>query len=207
MCERDWEKLLYWARTRLIALAAGYGVPEGEREDIVQEALLSFYGRRNVRHPEAYLKGVVVRLCKQYWRRSYLRGEEPLESAPPEETTVPPAQEDWTQNEDIARVSAELPEHYREILLLRFVLGYDAAEIARLLDRDKRAVYNLCHRTLQALGETAIKKGIQQLFDESTVRRAGKGSGLSLDSPTPEEDLVERAERLLRRLREASKDK
>jgi len=168
MCERDWEKLLYWARTRLIALAAGYGVPEGEREDIVQEALLSFYGRRNIRHPEAYLKGVVIRLCKQYWRRSYLRGEEPLEGAPPAHTAVPPPQEEWSRNEDIRRLSEELPERYQEVAKLRFGLGFTSGEIAYISGQSKKSISNASHRALQKLKKKAVEEGIRRFAAERT---------------------------------------
>jgi RNA polymerase sigma-70 factor (ECF subfamily) len=40
---------------------------------------------------------------------------------------------------------------YREVILLRFVEGYSAADVAKLLDKDEKAVWNLQQRGLERL--------------------------------------------------------
>ena len=171
MCERDWGALLHWAQTRLIALAARHGVPEGEREDIVQEALLSVYGRRHVRHPEAYLRGAVVKLCKLYWRRRQQRFEETLDECSQELRAEPPDQEHWSKSEDLRRAIAALPKRYRAFAELRYLYGFTTGEIAFFTGLSEKAIYNACQRTIQKLRELVAEGGVEKIASSSQKRR------------------------------------
>lgn len=58
--------------------------------------------------------------------------------------------------EELARIEgafAELPEDYREVILLSRVVGLSRAEVAREMERSEAAVRNLLFRGLMRLGE------------------------------------------------------
>jgi len=46
-----------------------------------------------------------------------------------------------------------LKDEYRQALRLRYIDGLATAEVAVVMDRDEKAVQNLCHRGLQSLRE------------------------------------------------------
>jgi RNA polymerase sigma-70 factor (ECF subfamily) len=64
---------------------------------------------------------------------------------------------------------SQLKAEYREVLLLRFVEGYAAAEAARLLGKTEMAVRNLQHRGLERLRRELSKAGASELFGEATA--------------------------------------
>ena len=51
--------------------------------------------------------------------------------------------------EGVRRALGALKPDQREVLLLRFVEGYPAAEVARLLDRSEKQIWNLQQRALE----------------------------------------------------------
>jgi RNA polymerase sigma-70 factor (ECF subfamily) len=54
----------------------------------------------------------------------------------------------------------KLKPDYREVILLRFVEGYEPSEVAALLGRDQRSVHNLQHRAMERLRrELDVKPG------------------------------------------------
>ena len=48
---------------------------------------------------------------------------------------------------------------YREVILLRFVEGYSAADVAKLLDKAEKAIWNLQHRGLERLRSELKRSG------------------------------------------------
>jgi RNA polymerase sigma-70 factor (ECF subfamily) len=57
---------------------------------------------------------------------------------------------------------ASLPEHYRDVIKMRFLEGRPVAEVARELDRSIGSVHMICHRALRQLREQAEKLGISR---------------------------------------------
>ena len=55
---------------------------------------------------------------------------------------------------------ATLPEHYREVIQMRFIEGMPVAEVARRLNRTIGSIHMLCHRALRQLREQAENLGI-----------------------------------------------
>lgn len=64
---------------------------------------------------------------------------------------------------------ARLKPDYREVLLLRFVEGYPAAEAGRLLGKDERAIRNLQHRGLERLRRELGRAKAAELFSLEEV--------------------------------------
>lgn len=57
---------------------------------------------------------------------------------------------------------ATLPEHYREVIQMRFIEGRPVADVARTLKRSIGSIHMICHRALRQLREQVEKLGIVQ---------------------------------------------
>ncbi len=55
---------------------------------------------------------------------------------------------------------AALPEHYRDVLRMRFIEGRPVADVAETLGRSIGSVHMICHRALRLLREHAEQHGI-----------------------------------------------
>lgn len=55
---------------------------------------------------------------------------------------------------------ATLPEHYRDVIMMRFIEGRPVAEVAETLNRSIGSVHMICHRALRQLREQAEKLGV-----------------------------------------------
>lgn len=60
----------------------------------------------------------------------------------------------------IDRCLAALPEHYREVIQMRFIEGLPVADVAKQLDRSIGSIHMICHRALRQLREEAEKLGV-----------------------------------------------
>ena len=58
--------------------------------------------------------------------------------------------------ESVTRALRGLKDEYREVILLRFVEGYAASEVARLLDKSEKQVWNLQQRALERLRKELV---------------------------------------------------
>jgi RNA polymerase sigma-70 factor (ECF subfamily) len=57
---------------------------------------------------------------------------------------------------------ASLPEHYREVLRMRFIEGRPVADVAKALKRSIGSIHMICHRALRLLRDEAEKHGISR---------------------------------------------
>ena len=55
---------------------------------------------------------------------------------------------------------AGLPEHYREVIRMRFIEGRPVADVAKELDRSIGSIHMICHRALRQLREQAERLGL-----------------------------------------------
>ncbi len=55
---------------------------------------------------------------------------------------------------------SELPEHYRDVIRMRFLQGRAVSEVARTLKRSEGSVHMICHRALQQLRERFESRGL-----------------------------------------------
>ena len=53
----------------------------------------------------------------------------------------------------------KIKPEYREVILLRFVEGYSAADVAKLLDKAEKAIWNLQQRGLERLRNELKRSG------------------------------------------------
>lgn len=62
----------------------------------------------------------------------------------------------------ISACVATLPDHYREVIRMRFIEGRPVAEVAKALDRSIGSVHMICHRALRQLRQQAEDLGISR---------------------------------------------
>ncbi len=95
----------------------------------------------------------------------------PQEEAPtPVDVTVPSAADTievlFTTERALALIGA-LPRAQAEVVLLRYVVGFDVAETARILDQRPGTVRVTAHRALRRLEEHLRSKGLDAAVTES----------------------------------------
>ena len=62
----------------------------------------------------------------------------------------------------ISACLATLPEHYREVVKMRFLEGRPVADVAETLDRSIGSIHMICHRALKQLREQVEKLGVSR---------------------------------------------
>lgn len=135
-------------------------VPPQDVEDVTQEVFVAVVRSLDRYEQRArfntWLYTIVNRQIADFYRRRQ-RKEAP---APVELDSLlgdgPPAPHDDNQRDDQAQLRQaldQLPEHYREVILLRFADGLSFAEIAEHRSQSLEAVKSLYRRALQALRE------------------------------------------------------
>lgn len=60
----------------------------------------------------------------------------------------------------ISACVASLPEHYREVVQMRFIEGRPVADVAKALRRSIGSIHMICHRALRQLRKEAERLGI-----------------------------------------------
>lgn len=60
----------------------------------------------------------------------------------------------------LAACVATLPDHYREVIQMRFIEGRPVAEVAERLGRSIGSIHMICHRALKQLRDHAERLGI-----------------------------------------------
>lgn len=134
-------------------------------EDIVQQTFFKAWEyiikrSKPVDNVQAFLYRVARNLVIDLWRNKY-KESLPLLDDMIETTEAAPR---WQEKIE-AKVSVELLEktlnqihqHYREVLIMRYLNELEIVEIANLLEKDKNSVYVLIHRATKAL-QKAIKQ-------------------------------------------------
>ena len=69
------------------------------------------------------------------------------------------------ERDALFRAMSKLKSDYREVLLLRFVEGYGAADVGRMTGRSEGAVRTLQHRALDRLRRELERSGEIAAFD------------------------------------------
>lgn len=128
-------------------VALGYLRSPSEAEDVVQEVFLKLLEGRAAVYPgkeRPFLVKIAVNRCKDILRAARRRGEVPLEEltllAPPEER-------------ELFRAVLELPEKYRNAVILHHLEGYSLRETAQILRVSPSAVSMRLFRAKEILRE------------------------------------------------------
>lgn len=149
-----------YERNRLPVFRYVYGLtggPQEEAEDLTAETFLrGWKARHDFQGDEASATGWLIRIARRLvidgYRRSSQERRHPPEDPPgaptPEQTAVLDEQMSF-----LFHLVADLPEEPREILVLRYLLGWRVNEIAGHIHTTENNVSVTIHRTLARLRE------------------------------------------------------
>jgi RNA polymerase sigma factor (sigma-70 family) len=164
------EEFLKAVEPRLKRLLTVYRIPADDAEDVLQQSLLDLlYQWERVRDPESWLFGTVRRHCLMYWRAHRRRIYSAVDSAILEWLSEPiaPSQERTDLLCDLESLIERLPTRCRSVLRLRFRLGYDPPEVARLLGYPESSIGKITTRCLAALSREMLASGLMDEFPKT----------------------------------------
>ncbi len=99
---------------------------------------------------------------------------EDLTNDPESDHNVESAAARSSERQALVNAMSKLKADYRDVLLLRFVEGYGAAEVGRMTGRSEGAVRTLQHRALDRLRRELDRSGASALFDRWGGAEAAK---------------------------------
>lgn len=139
-------------------------IPEGDVEDVTQEVFIavmkSLPSFRYESRFSTWLRTLVNRQVADYYRKRN-KQEILLDDIPganPDRFLIPERknhEQGWDELIIIRRALGKLPEHYQEIILLRFVEGLQFNEIAEERGQSLEATKSLYRRAIAALSQEA----------------------------------------------------
>ena len=135
-----------------------YIIPEADVEDVIQEIFIQLL--RSLKGYEAkalfrtWFRTLITRQIAEYYR-SRSRGENkpPLNLDEIEDLPDHSSREDVDAHIAVQNALSQLPEHYREIILMRFAESLSFSEIAKLINRHPEGTKSLFRRAIGALGQ------------------------------------------------------
>jgi len=140
-------------------------IPEGDVEDVTQEVFIavmkSLSGFRFESRFSTWLRTLVNRQVADYYRKRKLQ-EIYLEDVTGAETDRffmlgrKDHEQGWDDLIIVRRALGKLPEHYQEVILLRFVEGLQFNEIADECGQSLEATKSLYRRAIAALSHEVI---------------------------------------------------
>ncbi|HVF60328.1 MAG TPA: sigma-70 family RNA polymerase sigma factor [Thermoanaerobaculia bacterium] len=155
------EELLPRVRPRLKQILARYRVPAHEAEDLIQEALIATFRKWDtIDDPEAWLLITLRNRCVIYWRKRRASLTNSVDMAILELLSEPqqaPQERDelrW----DLAHLLHELSPRCRQLLRLRYHLGYDPQEVAAEMGYHPSSVRKVSRRCLMALTRALLTR-------------------------------------------------
>lgn len=155
----DFELLLVRVRPQVRRVLAHFRIPAHDAEDLLQQAMLALvYHWDSVRDPEAWLVGTLRKGCLVYWRQQRRRIYDAAEVSVLEwlAAGIPPEQERAELWCDVAKVLARLPARCRALLYLRYCVGLEPQEVARILGYRPASIAKLSSRCLAAMSRQVL---------------------------------------------------
>jgi len=162
-------------------LSARVSAPE-EAEELTQEVYLAaLQGLGRFRGGDqsalfAWLFQIARNKLADHLRRRYQRPSARLDEAGFLPDKAPGPEEEAMKGEDVQAVRqalGQLTQDHREVMVYKYVLGYDNAETARLVGRNTNAVNQLHHRALRSLQRVLSSSGRAGRSEESQRGEAG----------------------------------
>lgn len=129
----------------------------------MQQCLLAFINKRGqIESPEAWLAGTMRNHCLMYWRRRRRRLYRAVDTAILEALAEPTPSEQLAIDfsHDMANVLSQIPPRCRQVLELRYGLGYQPIETAQRLGYRSSSIYKVLNRCLAALSRTLTACGL-----------------------------------------------
>lgn len=165
------EELIVKLQPKLRRVLGRYRIPLEDAEDILQQSFLDLvFKQKSIYNPEAWLLACVRNRCIIYWRRrrSQLCDNVDLAILDLLATPEAPSQKRALLRHDLERVLGELPERCRDLLRLRYGLGYKPAEVAEALGYQPSSVRKVTSRCLTRLTRHLTAIGFRLDADAGT---------------------------------------
>jgi RNA polymerase sigma factor (sigma-70 family) len=159
----SFEEFLKQVEPRLKRLLSTYRIPSEDADDVLQQSLLALiYQWERVRDPESWLFGTVRRHCLMYWRTHRRRIYSAVDATLLEWLSQPmaPSQDREGLLCDLESLIDRLPPRCRSLLRLRFRLGYEPAEVARMLGYRDSSIGKITTRCVTALTREMLASGL-----------------------------------------------
>lgn len=148
----------------LVRFAFGYVKSEAAAEDVVSDVFATLFMKAKRLDEETQLRPYLYKMTRNraidYLRRH--RSELPLEDVEAV-LSVPGAEEAVLRkerDEALHRCLGKLPQQYREVLELTWFEEFSNEQVATVLGKNQKQVYNLRARAKIALKELLEKEGI-----------------------------------------------
>ena len=137
------------------------GGSQADAEDLTAETFLRAWKARHQFAGEmdsaiAWLIGIAKRLVIDDYRRTIRADRHPSEDLRPDPTPEQTILKD-EQQRVLLRLVANLPEEPREMIILRYLLGWRVTDIARQMGASENKISVTLHRTLSTLRERWIE--------------------------------------------------
>jgi RNA polymerase sigma factor (sigma-70 family) len=161
--ELTFDEFLKKVEPKLKRLLSTYHIPADDAEDVLQQSLLALvYQWDRVRDPECWLLGTLKRHCLMYWRTNRRRIYSAVDSTLLELLSEPvaPTQERMDLLCDLENLLGRLPSRCRQLLHLRFQLGFEPMEVARRLGYRASSIGKITNRCLAALSRELLAAGL-----------------------------------------------
>lgn len=165
-CTSPWDEhgavqgLLESQKPRLLALFARYRIPPDDCEDVLQQALLALvYQHERIRTPGAWLVGTVRNCCRNYWTERRRQVYDAVDGSVLDAlaTEESPAQEIQDLRRDLEQLIDQLPRRSRDLIRLRYLLGYEPAEAAAALGYSPASVSKTTRRAFEQLASRLLR--------------------------------------------------
>lgn len=166
----SFEEFLKEIEPKLKRLLSTYRIPCEDAEDVLQQALLALiFQWERVRDPESWLFGTVKRHCLMYWRTHRRRIYSTVDTTILEWLSEPlaPSQERADLLCDLESLIDRLPPRCQSLLRLRFRLGYEPTEVARMLGYRESSIGKITTRCLAALSRELLTSGLGEELPNS----------------------------------------
>lgn len=148
------ENVLLELQPRMDAILRHYQIPAQDAEDLIQEIFVSFVRHfRTVQSPEAWLTNALKYQCLLYWRKRRKQLYQAVDAGLLEilaEHQTPEA-ERADRVRDVEKLLGRIPRRCREVLRLRYGLGFTPREVAGKLGYQRSSVSNIVRRCVATL--------------------------------------------------------
>lgn len=147
-----------------------YIVPEADVEDVIQDIFIALL--RSIKGYEAkalfrtWFRTLITRQVAEYYRNRS-RGEskpslqlDEVENLPDQSSS----REEVEAQVLVQKALNQLPEHYREIILMRFADNLSFEEISRLLNRHPEGTKSLFRRAIGALSQKLEETDVREII-------------------------------------------
>ncbi|MCH7572038.1 MAG: RNA polymerase sigma factor [Planctomycetes bacterium] len=153
-------------RRWVAAVILAYKPREDDLEDLLQEVAMSLVSKistvRDPRHVRAWLRTVAINAARASARTRHSRPQLRLVGIPEQEKVEPAIDESIVRDEESRRILslvANLPDDYREPLMLRALHGMRSKQIAAVLELPEATIDTRISRARRMLRELAREEG------------------------------------------------